>query len=169
MAYQLPINTLLAGCQYAPHPCKVNEIRCKCRYNGAFLRRTNYTVSTLLPNCRNCQLVNKSESLRSVWVCWCVCMSWGNQVISQTHLPSGSPAACPFICSPFWLLTTHLMPPLQKSCRLICPPLAAPPPLLLGSTIWVGKSLCTQAGEQAQSHTQMRWFRWLALLQLLGP
>lgn len=36
IAYQLPISTLLAGCQCAPHPGQVNEIRCKCRYNGAF-------------------------------------------------------------------------------------------------------------------------------------
>lgn len=33
-------------------------------------------------------------------------MSWGNQVISQTHLPSGSPAACLFIRSPL-LIADH--------------------------------------------------------------
>lgn len=38
IAYQLPISTHLAGCQCAPRPIQVNEIRCKCRYNGAFCR-----------------------------------------------------------------------------------------------------------------------------------
>lgn len=35
IAYQLPISALLAACQRAPHPGQVNEIRRKCRYNGA--------------------------------------------------------------------------------------------------------------------------------------
>lgn len=105
-------------------PSQGDEIRCKYRYNGAF-------CCAQITQCQLCRRPVGSVSSTSRAVCLCVnvlvraCMSRSNQVISQTHLPSGCPAACLFICSPFWLLTTYLMSPLHESCRLICPSLSA--------------------------------------------
>lgn len=104
---------LLAGCQHAPHLSQVNEIRRKCRYNRAFCV---VQITLCQPCCPPVRCVSQSVCARRT-----VHMSQGSQVISSSHLPSGSPAARLFICLPFWLLPTHLMLPLGESCRFICP------------------------------------------------
>lgn len=91
IAYQLPISTLLAGCQRAPHLGQVNEIRCKCRYNGAFCR-VQITVSTSLPTRRICHPPNEGQILKGVcihvWVCvvviMCVCVQARVRVMRQS-------------------------------------------------------------------------------------
>lgn len=127
IAYQLPISALLAACQRAPHPGQVNEIRRKCRYNGA-LGQVQITQCQLC--CPPVWSVSRWTRVRVWETCTRVCVR-GDQAISQTRRPSGSPAARPFICSLFWLPLAYLMSPLRESRRLICPTLAAPSPTLL--------------------------------------
>lgn len=180
IAYQLPISTHLAGCQCAPRPIQVNEIRCKCRYNGAFCR---VQITQCQLGCPPVGSVSRWMRER-VWevcvgllmcvcVCGCrtVCMSWGNQVISQTHLPSGGPAASLFICATFdcW---PHIL------CHLSVNPAG----WFVPHSQCCSRRWAVQSGRRnwsphrhankhnhTFSHTQMRWFRWLALPQLCGP
>lgn len=132
---------LLARCQRAPHPGQVNEIRCKCRYNGAFLPRTNYTVSTSLPARRIRQPVNDRGIQRGVCAqlraSLCACHEAIRLFPRLICSVEAQLLACLSVC-PFGLLTTHLMSPLRQSCRLIPPP--PPPPLRAATaTMWEGK------------------------------
>lgn len=183
IAYQLPISTLLAGSQCAPHPSQVNEIRCKCRYNGAFCRVQITQCQLCCPPVGSVSRWMRERSWEVcvgllICVCECarktVCMSWGNQVISQTHLPSGSPAACLFICSPLLIAdhTSYVTSPriLQVNSPLVhSAAAAAAGQYNLGGEIGLHTGTRTSTITHSHIHTQMRWFRWLALLQLCGP
>lgn len=120
---------LLARCQRVPHPRQVNEIRCKCRYNGVFF--ATYKLHSVNFAARPSDLSTgkwRGDSEGRVRVCVVTCKpvrtSWGNQAISQTHLLSGSPAACLFICVPL-LIADH-------TSYVTSPPILPPPPTAQG-------------------------------------
>lgn len=180
IAYQLPISTLLAGCQCAPHPSQVNEIRRKCRYNGAFCR-------VQITQCQLCcppvgavrRWMRERGSRRSVCVCVYVCLFVN---VCMRSRPCACHEAirwfprliCPveaqlLACYLFALLiadhTSYVTSPriLQVNLSLSLTALLLPQPLPLGGTVCEmggGGGACIQTGARTSTIAHSHTHRW---------